>query len=267
VSSHAGAGQPPYQPLNYDRKFEGPVTLRRVIEQSRNIPTVKMMEQLGPAQVANYAKRLGFEHPVQPYLSSALGASEATLLEVTSAYSAFPNEGIRMVPYDVIRVVSRDGNLLEEHRPQPSDGIRADTAFVMVNLMRGVVQRGTAAKAAELDWPLAGKTGTMDEYTDAWFVGFDPNITVGVWIGYNEKKPIGHGETGAQAALPIWMDFMKAYIEHRCNRQNPPSFEAPGNIVFMAVDRGSGQPVPPDTPGAINEAYISGTQPGVGFPR
>jgi penicillin-binding protein 1A len=267
VSYQAGPGQPPYAPLNYDRKYEGAVTLRRVIEQSRNIPTVKMTEQLGPAQVAAYAQRLGFERPIQPYLSTALGASEATLREVTSAYSAFPNQGIRMVPYDIVKVVDRDGNLLEEHRPQPQEGIRADTAFVMVNLMRGVVQRGTAAKATALDWPLAGKTGTMDEYTDAWFVGFDPHLTVGVWVGHNEKKPIGRNETGAAAALPIWMDVMKAYIDLRCDRANPPTFEAPGNIVFMTVDRATGAPVPEGTPDAITEAYIAGTQPGVGFPR
>ena len=127
--------------------------------------------------------------------------------------------------------------------------MRADTAFVMTNLLRGVVQRGTAAAAAALDWPLAGKTGTMDEYTDAWFVGFDPNITVGVWVGYDEKKPIGSDETGATAALPIWMDFMRAYIDERGDRQNPPQFDAPGNIVFVTLDSG------------ITEAFINGTQP------
>jgi penicillin-binding protein 1A len=127
--------------------------------------------------------------------------------------------------------------------------MRADTAFVMTNLLRGVVQRGTAAAAAALDWPLAGKTGTMDEYTDAWFVGFDPNITVGVWVGRDEKKPIGHNETGAVAALPIWMDFMRAYIDLRGDRKSPPEFDAPGNIVFVTLDSG------------ITEAFINGTQP------
>jgi penicillin-binding protein 1A len=267
VSYNAGPGQPLYAPQNYDRKYEGAITIRHVLEQSRNVPTVKMMEQLGPAQVINYARRLGFESPLQPYLSTALGASEATLLELTSAYSAFPNQGVRMRPFDIVKVLDRDGSLLEEHRPEAHEGIRADTAFVMVNLLRGVVQRGTAARAAELAWPLAGKTGTMDEYTDAWFVGFDPNITIGVWIGFNEKKPIGRNETGAVAALPIWMDVMKAYIDLRGDRKNPPVFEAPGNIVFTTIDRASGAAVPPDTPGAITEAYIAGTQPGVGMPR
>jgi penicillin-binding protein 1A len=120
---------------------------------------------------------------------------------------------------------------------------------------------GSGAPAAALDWPLGGKTGTTDDYADAWFIGFDPDITVGVWVGYDQKQPIGQGQTGTVAALPIWMDFMKAYIN---GRTDPPTFEPPGNIVFVTVDRQTGQPVPPDTPGAISEAFISGTQPGFG---
>jgi penicillin-binding protein 1A len=171
-----------------------------------------------------------------------------------------------MDPYTVVRVVERDGTLLEEHRPVAREGIRADTAFVMVNLLRGVVARGTGAAAAALDWPLAGKTGTVDDYTDAWCVGFDPNITVGVWVGYDLKKPLGPGETGAVAALPIWMSFMKEYIARHGDRTRPPTFEPPGNIVFLTVDR-MGVPVGAEAPGAISEAYIAGTQPGAGFPR
>ena len=249
VSYTAGPNQPPYQPLNYDRKFEGPVTLRRALEQSRNIPAVKAMLEIGPEQAVAYAVRFGFPEKMSPYLSLALGAAEATLVEVTSAYSAFPNQGVRMAPYSVTAIADREGNILEENRPEPHEAVRADTAFVMTNLLRGVVQRGTAAAAASLDWPLAGKTGTMDEYTDAWFVGFDPNITVGVWVGYDEKKPLGNGETGAAAALPIWIDFMKAYIDTRADRKNPPRFDPPGNIVFVTLDSG------------MTEAFINGTQP------
>jgi penicillin-binding protein 1A len=267
VSYSAGPGQPPYAPQNYDRKYEGTITLRRVLEQSRNVPTVKLMDQLTPAQVIGYARRLGFESPLQPYLSTALGASEATLLEVTSAYSAFPNQGVRMQPYSIVKVAERDGTVLEEHRPIARDGIRADTAFVMVSLLKGVVDRGTAAKAAALEWPLAGKTGTVDDYTDAWFVGFDPHITVGVWIGHDVKKPLGPNETGAVAALPIWMAFMKGYIDRYGDRANPPVFEPPGNIVFVPVDRATGSPVEASAAGVINEAFIAGTQPGIGFPR
>jgi penicillin-binding protein 1A len=245
----AGAGQPPYEPQNYDRQFEGPVTLRRALEQSRNIPAVKAMNDVGPRTVMQYAARFGFPPNLPPYLSAALGALEGTLVEITSAYSAFPNQGMRMVPFSVVSVSDREGNRLQENRSEPREAVRADTAYVMTNLLRGVVQRGTGAQAASLDWPLAGKTGTVDDYTDAWFIGFDPNITVGVWVGYDEKKPIGNGETGATAALPIWMDFMRGYIEKRADRNNPPKFEPPGNIVFVTLDSG------------IVEAFINGTQP------
>jgi penicillin-binding protein 1A len=257
----AGAGQPRYAPRNYDRKFMGPLTLRRALEQSRNIPSVKVIEMLGPTQVASYARKFGFAQEFRPFLSMALGAQEVTLMEITSAYSAFPNHGIRMEPYLAEAITDRDGSLLEERRPQPRDAIRADTAFVLTNLLRGVVQHGTAAAANALDWPLAGKTGTVDDNTDAWFIGFDPNITVGVWLGHDEKKPIGGNETGTTAALPMWMDFMKAYIETYGNRENPPKFESPGNIIFMPVDRNSGEPVSGETVAVVNEAFISGTQP------
>jgi penicillin-binding protein 1A len=251
-----------YSPHNYDHKFEGPITLRRALEDSRNIPAVRMMDTLGPKNVLGYAKRFGLEEDFPPYLAIALGAGDATLLEVTSAYTVFPNQGVRMKPFFVLRVRDREGNQLEENRAEPSDVIRADTAFVMTNLLRGVVQRGTAAAAAAIEWPIAGKTGTVDENTDAWFVGFDPDMTVGVWVGYDEKKSLGSLEQGAVAALPIWMDFMKAYIAQRSDKEHPPQFDAPGNIVFLSVDKSNGAIVPPDTAGAISEAFISGTQPG-----
>jgi penicillin-binding protein 1A len=262
VSFPGGAGQPPYAPLNYDRQFEGPITLRRALEQSRNVPAVRVMDQLGPNQVINYARRLGLESPLPPYLAVALGAAEATLVEMTSAYSVYPNQGVRMRPYSVLKVSDREGNVLEENRPEPKDAIRADTAFVMTNLLRGVVQRGTAAKAAALNWPVGGKTGTTDDYTDAWFIGFDPDITIGVWIGYDQKRSMGPAGTGSDTALPVWMDVMKAWI---ATRSGPPTFEAPGNIVFVSVDRGTGNPALEGTPGAIQESFIAGTQPGIGF--
>jgi penicillin-binding protein 1A len=257
----AGAGQPPYSPGNYDRKFEGPITLRWALEDSRNIPAVKVIQMLGPAQVAAYAKRFGFSLEFRPFLSMALGAQEATLLETTSAYSAFPNHGIRMEPFYADRITDREGGLLEERRPQPRDAIRADTAYMLTNLLEGVIQYGTATAARSLKWPVAGKTGTVDDYTDAWFVGFDPNITVGTWIGHDEKKPLGPGEQGAQAALPTWIEFMKGYIDLYGDRENPPSFDPPGNIVFVPVDQKTGEVASDGTTRVIKEAFISGTQP------
>jgi penicillin-binding protein 1A len=249
VSYSAGAGQPPYSPQNYDHKYEGRGHLAAgagaVAECSRR----EGDGEIGPRNVVTYAKRFGLHGDYPPYLSLALGAAEATLVDMASAYSAFPNQGVRMQPYSVVTIADREGNVLEENRPEPHEAIRADTAFVMTNLLRGVVQRGTAGSAASLNWPLAGKTGTVDDYTDAWFIGFDPNITVGVWVGYDEKKPIGNGETGATTALPIWIDFMKTYLDTHADRQDPPQFEAPGNIVLVTLDSG------------ITEAFINGTQP------
>jgi penicillin-binding protein 1A len=258
VSYPGGAGQRPYTPANYDHEFWGAITLRRALEQSRNIPAIKMMDELGPKQVITYARRLGLTSPMPPYLPVALGAAEATLREMTMAFAVYPNQGVRMTALDVLRVTDRDGNVLEENRPEPHDAIRADTAFVMTNLLRGVVLRGTAARAQALDWPVAGKTGTTNDYTDAWFLGFDPDVTVGVWIGHDQKKPIGPGFTGTEAALPIWIDFMKEYIGTRTDR---PTFDPPGNIVFVLVDRSTGTPSDPSNPSAISEAFISGTQP------
>jgi penicillin-binding protein 1A len=254
----AGPGQPPYSPHNYENDFWGPITLRRALEHSRNVPAIKTMDALGPKQVIAYARRFGLTAPLPPYLPIALGAGDETLVEMTSAYSVFANQGVHMVPYSILKVTDREGNLLEENRPMPQDAIRADTAYVVVNLLRGVVERGTAAKAASLKWPIAGKTGTTEDFGDAWFIGFDPDITLGVWVGYDQKKPLGHGMTGAEAALPIWIDIFKTWIG---TRTDPPQFEPPGNIVFIPVDQTTGQPAE-GQPGAINEAFIAGTQPG-----
>jgi penicillin-binding protein 1A len=259
-----GPGQPPYSPTNYDGRYEGPITLRRAVEQSRNVPAVKVMSELGPKQVLEYAKRLGFESTFPPYLSTALGAGEATLLEVTSAFSVFPGQGVRMRPYQVMQVVDREGNVREENRPQPVDAIRADTAYVMTSLLQGVVLRGTAARAASLDWPLGGKTGTTNDYTDAWFIGFDPDITVGVWVGYDQKRPLGPAETGSAAALPIWMAFMQTWI---AGRESRPEFPTPGNVLFVSVDRGTGTATDGSAEGAFREVFISGTQPGADVQR
>jgi penicillin-binding protein 1A len=258
VTYPGGPGQPPYSPQNYEKDFWGPVTVRRALEHSRNVPAIKLMDALGAKQVIAYARRFGLTAPLPPYLPIALGAGDETLIEMTSAYSVFPNQGVRMAPYSVLKVTDREGNLLEENRPEPQDAIRADTAFVMTTLLRGVVEHGTGVKAMALNWPIAGKTGTTDDFSDAWFLGFDPDITLGVWVGYDQKKPLGPGMTGAEAALPIWIEIFKTWIG---DRKEPPRFEPPGNIVFVAIDKTTGAPAE-GVPGAINEAFIAGTQPG-----
>ena len=259
VSYDVGPEQDPYEPTNYDHTYEGPITLRRALEKSRNVPAVWMMNEIGPETVVDFARRLGFTSPIPPFLSVAIGSAESTLLEVTSAYSAFPNRGTRMVPYQIERIVDRAGDVLETGRPIPQDALRPDTAYIMVSLVRGVVQRGTGARASRLGWPLGGKTGTMDEYTDAWFVGFGPDITVGVWVGYDEKKTLGDGEEGARVALPIWINFVRAHID---GREAPEGFLPPGNIVFRSIDPMTGEVTEPWSTGALQESFIAGTEPG-----
>ncbi|MEO6223371.1 MAG: PBP1A family penicillin-binding protein [Vicinamibacterales bacterium] len=250
VSYAAGPGQPLWQPQNYDHEYLGQVMLRDALAGSRNIPTIRLMDALGPKQVIGTARRMGITSPLPAYLPVAIGAAEATLLEMTSAYSAFANQGVRVTPLTYLQVIDRDGNVLEEQRPAPRDALRADTAYVMAHLLQGAVQHGTAAKAQVLDWPVGGKTGTTDDYTDAWFIGFDPDITLGVWVGRDVKKPIGAGQTGGAAALPIWIDIMKPWVERRRGElPEPPVFERPSNVIMVMTSKGL-------------EAFIAGTEPG-----
>jgi penicillin-binding protein 1A len=250
-----------YEPKNYDMKYEGWVTLRRMVEASRNVPAVRLTQQLGPQKVADYARRLGLEGPIPPYLSITLGAAEATLLEMVSAYSAFANQGIRMQPYMITKVTDRDGNVLEEVFPKAASAIRADSAYIVTNLLRGVVQRGTGAAANRLGRPLAGKTGTTNDYTDAWFIGYDPTLVAGTWMGFDQKIPLGDRETGTRTALAPWIDFMGQVLADKPIED----FPVPTNIVFVPVDRKTGYPATGDDPGVLLEAFISGTEP-IGYP-
>jgi penicillin-binding protein 1A len=230
------SGSTPYTPHNYDEKFEGTITLRRALAQSRNIPTLRLADRLGIKMVIDYARRFGITSNLPPYLPVALGAAEVTLLEQTSAYSVFPNDGVRLVPRYITKVTDYDGRVLEENFPEVKDVISSRTARVMTAMLEEVVQHGTAAAARALKLPLAGKTGTTNDFTDAWFVGFSPTMTCGVWIGYDEKKTLGAKESGAHAALPMWMDFMKTALVGK----DPGAFQTapltPPNPTALKVD-------------------------------
>ena len=202
----------PYEPHNYDEKFEGTITLRRALAQSRNIPALKLADSVGIKTVIDYARRFGITSNIPPYLPVALGAVEITPIEQTSAFSVFPNDGVHITPRYLTKVTDYEGRTLEENFPDVKDVISAHTARIMTSMLREVVLHGTAIAATSLKYPLAGKTGTTNNFTDAWFVGFSPSLTCGVWIGYDEKKFLGTKETGARAALPIWMDFMKTAL-------------------------------------------------------
>lgn len=202
-----------WSPHNYDNKFEGLITLRHALAESRNIPAVKLADKVGMPTIISYVHKFGITSKIEPYLPVALGAAEVTLLEQVSAYSTFPNDGVRVTPRFIRKVVDYDGHVLEENYPEVKDVISVDTARTMTELLEGVMQHGTAASAgAKLKHALGGKTGTTNDFTDAWFIGFSPSITCGVWIGFDEKKSLGNNEAGALAALPIWEDFMRVVI-------------------------------------------------------
>jgi len=217
-----------WAPHNYDNRFEGKITLRRALAKSRNIPAVKLAERVGIRKVIDYTRKFGITSEIPPYLPVALGAGEVTLQEQVAAYSVFPNDGVRLTPHAIRRVADHEGRILEEDYPEVRDVITAHSARVMVELLQEAVQHGTGYAAKQLNHPLAGKTGTTNDFTDAWFVGFSPSITCGVWVGYDEKKTLGKKETGAQAALPIWIEFMKAAIADKGEEKFP---EPPPEVV------------------------------------
>ncbi len=226
----------PYDPHNYDERFEGMITLRRALAQSRNIPALRLADNLGIKMVIDYAHRFGITSSIPPYLPVALGAVEISPLEQTSAFSVFPNDGVRITPRYITKVTDYEGRVLEENFPDVKDVIGPRTARIMTSMLQDAVQHGTAMAAAGMKYPLAGKTGTTNNFTDAWFVGFSPAITCGVWMGYDEKKFLGAKETGARAALPIWMDFMKTALAGKEAGEFQPPPEPPPNPAPQKID-------------------------------
>jgi len=207
------SGGQPYSPHNYDEKFEGTITLRRALAGSRNVPAVKLAEKVGISTVVDMTRRFGITTPLPPYLPLALGAADMKLIEHVSAFTVFPNDGIRIDPHMIRRVTSYDGALLEEAHPEVHDVVSPDVARTMTAMLEEVIQFGTGIQARTLGRPAAGKTGTTQDYTDAWFIGFTPQLTAGVWVGYDDKQvSLGKKETGARAALPIWLEFMQSAL-------------------------------------------------------
>src|ERR1700730_14881534 len=204
------SGGQPYSPHNYDEKFEGTITLRRALAGSRNIPAVKLTEKVGINSVVDMTRRFGISTSLPPYLPLALGAADMRLIEHVSAFTVFPNEGIRIDPHMIRRVTSYDGALLEEAHPEVHDVISPEVAHTMTAMLEEVVQFGTAMKAKTINRPAAGKTGTTQDFTDAWFIGFTPQITSGVLVDLEEtQNSLGKRESGAAAALPVWIEFMQ----------------------------------------------------------
>jgi len=251
----------PWRPSNFENKFEGAVTLRHALAHSINIVAIKLMAKTGIDTTIGYARKLGITSPMQPYLPLALGASDTTLIEMTSAYAVFDNGGMYNTPSAITKVTDREGGVIDEFLPEARQAITAETAATMVDLLAGVVKFGTGFEARTLGRPAAGKTGTTSSYNDAWFIGFVPSMVAGVWVGYDDHKPIGNKETGARAALPAWLDFMKGYVKEF----NIPSedFPKPPKPGFRNVSGGGVKVVtePSNTPARDFEAAPAGAEP------
>lgn len=260
----------PYSPGNYDQQYKGAVTVRIGLEESRNIPTTKLLESISPQRGVEYCRKFGLTTPVYPYLSLALGAPDVRLIEMISAYSVFPNKGVRVKPYFITRIEDKEGNILEEVEVESEEVISPQIAYMMTNLMHGVCLRGTGWRAGELNWPLAGKTGTTDGYTDAWFIGFSPSLCAGVWIGHKTQIAIGERQSGAVAAQPPWIEFFRKVIRDKKRGWNQEEgerrpiverFEVPPNLAFVEIDYKTGLLATPYCLFTIKEAFLPGTEP------
>ncbi len=220
-----------YVPHNYDNKFKGRISLLEAFADSRNIPALELADRVGIRKVIATAHRFGITSNIPPYLPIALGSAEITLEQQVDAYSVFPNDGIRVTPRLVKRVVSADGVTLPEEAPSISEVMSQKTARTMMVFLRGVTSEGTGAKAAALNHPLGGKTGTTNDFTDAWFIGFSPSTTCGVWVGYDDRQSLGDKQTGAAVALPLWADFMRTAIADTPNETFPGDTPGPHPLM------------------------------------
>lgn len=224
-----------YSPGNYDGQFKGTIPIRKAFAESRNIPAVKTLANVGIENLIPYLRRFGITAKIDPYLPTALGAADITLLEMTSAYTTFPNDGVRVVPKFILKVTDYDGNTLKENLAELKEVISANTARTMVDLLQEPVRQGTATKLQEMKRPVAGKTGTTNDFTDAWFIGFTPSLTMGVWVGFDEKVTLGDKETGGKVALPIWFDAMQRIYKDRKMETFQPAPGAPPALTEGTV--------------------------------
>lgn len=270
-----------WRPTNYSGEFYGPTPIRVGVEKSRNLMTVRLADHIGMDTVVDYATRFGIADEMKPFLSYALGAGETTLLRLTTAYAMLVNGGKRITPTFVDRIQDRRGKTILRHddRPCPNCGelIRWDgqeapqvpddraqisdprTTYQIVSILEGVVQRGTASSLASLGRPLAGKTGTTNKSKDTWFMGFSPDLAVGVFVGFDEPKSMGKRETGSSAALPIFKEFMEQAL-----KDTPPTpFRIPPGVKLVRINASTGRTAQPGDTNIIWESFVTGTEPNV----
>lgn len=248
-----------WRPHNFEPGFEGKVSMRRALYRSMNLPAIEVGMKYGLGTVASYARRFGLEHSVPAVPSLSIGSCEATLLEMVSAYTAFPNGGVRTVPYLVSSIDDKAGNEVYRHFPETHEVLRKETAWILTTMMRDVNIRGTAARvwASGFDWPSGGKTGTTNDYTDAWYVGYTNLYTCGVWVGADDHKGMGRGHTGSDDALPIWLDVMFAAMKGKKKTE----FPRPEGVVQATVCTVSGLVAQPFCEATNTDWFLASSVP------
>ena len=252
-------GRQEYAPQNYENDYKGYVTLRTALAHSLNNATVKVAEMVGYERIADlWNRRFGMPDKVQPYPAVSLGAFEATPLELATAYNILANMGLKVPPVTVLNVVDEKGNALEPHYPSPPRVARPESTFLVVNMMRSVLREGTAAAARSLGFTAdaAGKTGTTNDLRDAWFAGFTSDLLCVIWIGFDDNTPTGL--SGARAALPLWVDFMKGA---QAGARGGTFAPVPPGVVFVDIDKQTGLLATPSCPQVVSEAFVAGTEP------
>jgi penicillin-binding protein 1A len=254
-----------WAPHNYDGKFEGSMTLLHALAESKNVPAVKLLAKVGVDNVIKLCRRFGVESRLVPNLPLALGASDLTLLEHTSAFSTFPDDGVHLAPREIVRVTDYNGRVIDEFPPQVTDVLPAGIARIEVSMLREVFNSGTAVSRKWLakKYDLAGKTGTTNDFTDAWFIGFSPSITAGVWVGFDDHHPLGHGEEGSRVALPIWADFMTQILKDKPVERFPgsPLLSTPDQVQQILASAGSGNVLASDSTLGALAASLSDSKP------
>lgn len=246
-----------WRPRNYDEQFKGPTTMREALAKSRNIVTIKILKDIGVDTAIKYARSLGVNSPLARDLSLALGSSAVTLTEMTTVFATFDNMGVKPEPMYITKIVDRNGVVLEENKPFTAPVLSPQTAYMITNLLQGVIEHGTGTRARALGRPAAGKTGTTNNLNDAWFIGYVPGLTAGTWLGYDDEKPLGRKETGGKAALPIWLKFMQKSLSGTPVR----GFTVPDGLEFTKIDPQNGLLAGPSTVDPVFEVFKAGASP------
>ena len=246
-----------WKPKNYGKKFYGPTLMRVALAKSRNVVTIKILQDIGVDYCIDYTRRLGITSKISEDLSIGLGSSGVSLLEMVNSYSVFANKGYLVQPVFITKIVDRDGNVLEEAATVREKVLDKSTAYIMTNLLEGVVQNGTGRRVKALKRPVAGKTGTSNDLYDAWFIGYTPRFITGVWVGFDEEASLGKSEQGARTASPIWLGFMQNILKDKPVKV----FKVPEGVVFAKIDAETGLLPIPESKETIFECFKEGTVP------